>query len=500
MNESVPTREPLPPREETAPNAAPPGSLFDFSRGPNRRQSRRFFNTVLFLGAVAVGYFGLTSKIEDPFLLYQGLLILALSWLPAILWARFLGQQFPTFETFLFTFSNSFAIPLLTGHRQLAAYTDDVISMAAWGVITFQVAAIGTFYATSALPKRTPFWREEIFSDQIGRYLGYAMVLNTAFVVLSTYFAAIPRDLIGPLRAVFFGIGIICTFVQSLRWGQGSLRPTEKTYFVVNLAVQILVLTGTLFLVNGVSLLILALAGYVCGSRRLPVLICVVALLVLGILHNGKFVMRAKYWEGADSPTARNDKLLDLPAFYVEWFTAGLQVREENEEISNSKHKLLERTSLFHMMCLVISLSPEKLPYLGGDTYRDIPGQFVPRFFWPDKPLGHVSTYRLSVYYGLQREEDTVKTTIGFGILPEAYANFGFFGLALVGALVGFCQKIIRSWSAQSPILSYPGILTVLLMSWSFSTEHTMSIWLSSLYQACVAVLGLIVIVRSFVK
>jgi hypothetical protein len=111
-----------------------------------------------------------------------------------------------------------------------------------------------------------------------------------------------------------------------------------------------------------------------------------------------------------------------------------------------------------------------------------------------------VSTYRLSVYYGLQREEDTAKTTIGFGILPEAYANFGFFGLVLVGALVGFCQKLIRSWSAQSPILSYPGILTVLLMSWSFSTEHTMSIWLSSLYQACVAVLGLIVIVRSFVK
>jgi hypothetical protein len=152
------------------------------------------------------------------------------------------------------------------------------------------------------------------------------------------------------------------------------------------------------------------------------------------------------------------------------------------------------------MMCLVISLSPEKLPYLEGDTYRDIPGQFVPRFFWPDKPLGHVSTYRLSIYYGLQREEDTIKTTIGFGILPEAYANFGFFGLVLVGALVGFCQKLIRSWSAQSPILSYPGILTVLLMSWSFSTEHTMSIWLSSLYQACVAVLGLIVIVRSFVK
>jgi hypothetical protein len=382
----------------------------------------------------------------------------------------------------------------------LAAYADDTITKAAWGVILFQVCAIGAFFATKVLPKRTPFWREEVFSSQISRYLGYAMILNSIYVVTSIYFSAIPSDLVGPLRAIFFGIGIVCTFVQSLRWGQGSLKHAEKTYFVFNLAIQIIVLTGTLFLVNGVSLLILALAGYVCGSRRLPVVICVVAMLVLGILHNGKFVMRAKYWEGADSPTARNDQFTDLPAFYLEWFTYGLQVRDDNDDESKTKHKLLERTSLFHMMCLVVSLSPDKLPYLEGETYRDIPGQFVPRFFWPDKPLGHVSTYRLSVYYGLQREEDTAKTTIGFGILPEAYANFGFFGLALVGALVGFCQKLIRGWSAESPILSYPGIITVLLMSWSFQTEHTMSIWLSSLYQACIAVLGLIVIVRNFLK
>lgn len=500
MNEALPSHKPTPPHGETSEGSPPSVSIFDFSRGRNRRQSQRFFNTVLFLGVIALAYFGLTAKIEDPFLLYQGLLILALSLLPAILWTRFLGQQFPTFETFLFTFSNSFAIPLLTGHRQLAAYTEDVIGKAAWGVIIFQVFAIGTFYLTRALPKRTRFWREEIFSDQISRYLGYAMVLNSIYVVTSTFFAAIPSDLVGPLRAVFFGIGIVCTFVQSLRWGQGSLKQAEKTYFVLNLALQILVLTGTLFLVNGVSLLILTLAGYVCGARRLPVMICVAAMFVLGVLHNGKFVMREKYWEGADSPTARNDQFTDLPAFYLEWFTAGLQIRDENQEVSNSKHKLLERTSLFHIMCLVVSLSPEKLPYLEGETYRDIPGQFVPRFFWPDKPLGHVSTYRLAVYYGLQREEDTAKTTIGFGILPEAYANFGFFGLALVGAFVGFCQKLIRAWSAESPILSYPGILTVLLMSWSFSTEHTMSIWLSSLYQACVAVLGLIVIARNFLK
>jgi len=500
MTQPDPSSPPTEPLGTSEPASVAKRHVFDFSGGGDRAKNLRFSNTVLVAAALAVLYYGFTAKIDDPFILYSGLLILILSVVPALLWTRNLGRQFPTFEAYLFTFSNGYAIPLLTGHRQLAFYTEEIIGRAALGVILFQVAAIATFYGTGGQPGRSPFWREEIFSDKVGRYLGYAMVLNSVYVVVSTYFSAIPSDLVGPLRAVFFGIGILCTFVQSLRWGQGSLQYTEKAYFIANLALQMLVLTGTLFLVNGVSLLILALAGYVCGARRIPVLVCIVAMLILGVLHNGKFVMRAKYWEGANSPTQRNDQFSDLPAFYLEWFTHGLQVNEEDRDDPKAKSKLLERTSLFHMMCLVVGLSPDRQPYLEGETYRDIPGQLVPRFFWPDKPLGHVSTYRLAVYYGLQRPEDTIKTTIGFGVVTEAYANFGFFGLGLVGALIGFLQKKVRVWSSESPILSYPGIVTVLLMSWAFSTEHTMSIWLSSFYQACVAVLGTIIILRNILK
>lgn len=492
--------DPAPPSAAVAASPSSRSTLFDFSGGRDRAKTLRFSNSLLGAAVAAILYLGYTSNIINPSLLYAGLLILVLSILPALLWTRTAGRQFPTFETYLFTFSNGYAIPLLTGHRQLAFYTEEIIFKAALGIILFQVAAIVAFYATGGRPKRGPFWRREIFSDKIGRYLGHAMVLNSIYVVVSTYYSAIPGDLVGPLRAVFFGIGILCTFVQSLRWGQGSLQSTEKIYFVANLALQMLVLTATLFLINGVSLLVLALAGYVCGARRIPVLVCIVSLLVLGVLHNGKFVMRAKYWEGANSPSERNDRFSELPAFYLEWLTQGLRVNEEDRDDPKAKHKLLERTSLFHMMCLVVSLSPDRQPYLEGETYRDIPGQFVPRFFWPDKPLGHVSTSRLAVYYGLQRAEDTAKTTIGFGVVTEAYANFGFFGLGLVGALIGFLQKKVRVWSSESPILSYPGIVTVLLMSWAFSTEHTMSIWLSSFYQACVAVLGTIIILRNILK
>jgi hypothetical protein len=90
----------------------------------------------------------------------------------------------------------------------------------------------------------------------------------------------------------------------------------------------------------------------------------------------------------------------------------------------------------------------------------------------------------------------TATTTIGFGIMSEAYANFGFVGVGVLGGLIGLALRKVRIWCAESPMLSYPGIFTVLLMSWCFATEMTVSMWLSSLYQACVAVLGTILIVR----
>ena len=54
--------------------------------------------------------------------------------------------------------------------------------------------------------------------------------------------------------------------------------------------------------------------------------------------------------------------------------------------------KLLERSSLFHILCLVVDNSPDPLPFLGGETYAYIPGQFVPRLFWPEKPHAHIAT------------------------------------------------------------------------------------------------------------
>jgi len=465
--------------------AAPPHAL----RPPQR--SNRLFTVGLLAVSALLVYYTLTSNTDDPLHLYLGLLILVGATLPVLLWAKRGNYDFPVFEVFMLTGMTGYAIPLLSGHEQLHVFDDSTITAAATGVLLFQVFANFTYIVTTARPKRTPAWTEEVIARNVTKYLEYGMIFTTAYTAVVLLTTWIPGDLQGVLRAVCYGIGIMSCFILSRMWGQGTLPPQKKVVFAVLVILQVVFNLTSLFLVGGISILVLSFLGYVTGSGRLPLVPIVLSFAVFGLLHTGKSVMRLKYWEHhAPAPT-----LTEIPAFFAEWIDASIEVKQEN--VPEASHSLLERTSLMHIMCLVVTNTPSPLPYLEGATYAQIPPQFVPRFFWKDKPEGHISTHTLAVYYGLQDVESTEKTTVAFGLLSEAYANYGYFGLALLGVAFAFALKKVSGWSALSPILSYPGLLKIVLIAWSFQSELTLSAWLGSLYQACMAVLGVPFIVRN---
>ena len=479
----------LPPAETTPLLAPAPAS-----RNEELRRSRKLFGYGLGGIALAIGYYTYSAKVEDPLHLYLGQVMIILSVLPSLLWAKQAKFGLPLFEVFMLTGINTYAIPLLSGHQALRTFDPGVITQAAFGVVLFQLVANFTFVFTRARPKKTTFWRAEIVTKDISRFLSYGMLITTAYTVLVGFTDLIPHDLEGIIRAISYGVGIIATFIQCRRWGEGVLPQNERVSFAILLIIQVIFSWATLFLVGGISIMLLGLLGYVSGSKKIPLLLLVIVLPLIALLHNGKSAMRQKYWEdGTPMPP-----ITGLPAFFIEWVDYGLDPEIQSKRTESNR--LLERTSLFHIMCLVVAITPDHQPYLGGETYAQIPGQFVPRFFWPDKPVGHISTYTLAIYYGLQRAEDTKKTTIGFGLLTEAYANFGYFGLALLGAAFGFYFKSVSVWASESPILSYGGMLMVVLMAWSFQTEFTLSIWLSSLFQACVVVVGVPFFLRNFFR
>lgn len=458
--------------------------------GDHAERGRKLFVTGMSLLAVALVYLGYTANVANAVHTFLGLLIFTLSLLPSLLWARAGGSRFPVFETILLLCANAYALPLFNAREQLADYTAEVITRSGVAVVIYQISAILTYVGVGGIPGRSAFWRESMITREIERFIVYGLVLSSLYVALTTFTDWIPSDLNSLLRAVFYGVGILCTFVSTQRWGRGELSPNEKNVLLCTLIPQLIMMCLGLLLVVPLSLIAIGVLGYLSGGKRIPWLILGLTVALFGVLHAGKGPMRTKYWDyGYPPPTVS-----EVPAFFIEWFEHGLARTENNK---NSSRKLLERTSLMHILCLVVSYTPERQDYLYGKTYGYVLPQLIPRIFWPEKPRSHIATYELGIYYGLQDEEATQSTTIAFGLLTEAYANFGLFGAIFLGCFWGFWLKKLQIWSTFSPMFSFAGLLMILLTAWSFNAELTMAAWVSSFEQAVIVVLGVPLIVRS---
>jgi hypothetical protein len=458
--------------------------------GEHIARGRRLFFTGLVLLVPILLYLANKADVNDPIHLFQGLLIFVLAVLPSLFWAKTGGSRFPAFETNLLLCANAYALPLLNARDQLAAYNDDVISRAGWTVVLYLVTANVVYRTTTGLPGRSTFWRQSLISHQIEKKIVYGLILSTTYIFISEFTTWIPGDLVSPLRAVFYGIGILCTFVSSQRWGRGEMTQGEKILLLCTLGPQLIIMSIGLILISSIGLLGIALLGYLSGGKRIPWIVLIGSFCLIAVLHTGKTRMREKYWNsGAPAPT-----FAQLPAYFAEWIDFGLQPTSGDKSVGQ---KMLERTSLMHLLCLIIDLTPERQDYLYGSTYGHVLPQLIPRFFWAEKPRSHVATYQLGIYYGLQREEDTTTTTIAFGLVTEAYANFGLIGAILLGAFWGYTLKKLQLLSTFSPMFSFAGLFMILLTAWAFNAELTMAAWLSSFQQAVFMVLGVPLVLRS---
>jgi len=428
------------------------------------------------------------SPIGDPLLITLGAAVMVFGALPALTWARKGSPHFPIFEMFMLTCIPFYAVPLLGGHPGVLPFTEAATRSAAMAILLFQVCACGAFFSTRGRPVRSPALTESLLPSRMLRHAQAGIWLNTAYLYVNGFTSLVPPEFATVLRAAFFGIGTVSLFIEMRRWGAGQLRHAGKFPVGLNIALQILILFRDLYLIVGISVLLLALIGYVSTSRRIPLLVLGIGLPIVAVLHNGKSAMRTQYWEARKPlPTVG-----ELPDFFRTWFNHGLQFRAAETEAGavSLGGRLFERASLFQMLCLVTERTPESEPYLRGESYIHVPAQLVPSFLWPGKPSSLQSNILLAVHYGLVARDDPGSVSIAFGMVAESYANFGLLGCAGLGLLLGFGYKRLSLAAVGRPIFSALGLLTILLAAWSFQVEQIFATWLVSLIQAAFVVIG----------
>jgi len=457
----------------------------DIGIAPNPNASQRLHRVAVVL--VACTMIGFFWRSEDPLGLKTllGEVILFLASRPAIQWAKHNRAWFPAFELLCLTTIAFYAIPLLVGHKDLSLYQPRVVTESAMLVIAFLAAANLSFNFRSRSMRPSPWAMAPLLSTEGSRYVPAGMFLNTIYIYVETFTDLLPSEIIGTLRALFFGLGTVAIFVLARQIGQGVISGRTRAFFIVNLAAQVIILFSQLYLIRGISLLALGAIAYSAAKRRVPILWIALILPVVAVLHNGKSEMRKHYWEEMNPlPT-----LSELPAFFNEWIDFGLQVNRDAE--SSTQTSVVDRASLIQMLCMSVEGVPSQKPFLYGESYFDIPALAIPRFLWPEKPSSLMANIRLAVYFDLIDPDDPFQYSIAFGMIAEAYLNFGLFGVTALGLFFGVLYKHLSILGTGAPQFSALGILMILLTALSFQAELVMATWLSSLFQACVVCIGL---------
>jgi hypothetical protein len=196
-----------------------------------------------------------------------------------------------------------------------------------------------------------------------------------------------------------------------------------------------------------------------------------------------------------------------MPHFYREWidaswemlasngrddqFGASFDVMDVKKAKKESGQSLLDRINNMQNLVFVIDvIQHTTIQPLGGKTYTLIGPLLVPRVIWPDKPRSHEGQVLLNVHFGRQALESTYTTYIAWGLLPEAYGNFGpISGSISLGLVLGFFSAWLEKFSARKLVLSTEGfVLFTLLLGMANSFEMVASVLVTSLFQACIPI------------
>jgi hypothetical protein len=460
----------------------------------SRGRARRFVRhakahpalSAFWLVGLGITGFHLYAFIAEPSVRVMAAgLISAAALIPAYLWCRRPDNfGLPIFPLFAMTFVVKYAFPLAGDDRMVTIYDDERGMVAGLTVCLFLLIGTAAWYWVQGWVPRP---REVIRAMNQGRgdllFIGFVLAA-TLFNLSSVGHWFYIEGWISIIRAAAFGLAAVGIFVLSYRAGAGELGMVKRYTFFAALGLFLISHSMGLLLVDVMVGTTFAMAAYVIGGGRLPWRLAAVFLATFAVLHQGKDEMRTEYWQrDAYKPV----QIYEYPEFLAKWIDYGIEelAAPPREDASWS---LAQRVSLIPLLLKVQTETPDRYPFMNGATYEVIPQLLVPRILNPDKLSAHEGSHRLSIYYGLQTREGTETSTIAWGPLIEAYANFGMVGVIVLAVLIGSLNGAVAKAAAGVPIVSLRMLVAIVFMAMGLQVEWTAGVYVSAVFQALVII------------
>lgn len=464
------------------------------SRISNRtRETRRAAQALAAIGATLLVAGANWASSLPEFLTF--VLVTSAALLPGVLWIRSGAQGIPVLPAVAFLHILYFAVPVVRSVGLSFEYGPDDVARSAITVTLFLLAATVAAQAVVRRPRPSEASASAFAAEgqlPLLMFLGLsAGMLFHVLIILGVLGFLGP--FFGVVRSVALTALTLSCYLLGVARARGQLRGRRWFIAASGLAIVILFSWSSFFLVGGLIYALAAGLGYVTTKKRVPWLLALAAFLLVAILHAGKGTMRDKYWrEGTNSSVIGS--ITDLPGIGTEWISAGVQALLTDEEAPN----VIERASLHQMLLRVQRLTPSFIPYLGGETYALLPRMLIPRFLSPGKTASQAAMDLLNIRYGLLSVEGVASTAIGWGLIAEAFANFGEIGVIAVGLVLGLASGLLMRGSAGSSALSRPTLLAIVGMMCLINLEADMAGLVTNLLQSVTAILIFFGVFRMF--
>lgn len=398
-----------------------------------------------------------------------------------------------------------YCTPLVAQNPSVFVYPSDEILRAAIEIFIFTASLAGawllafknSFYRQPATYHKFKFLK----SDHPGKLVTFGMLLMVFsvgyhVVNMAGLLVPLPSGVQPILRTIGdsagMGGGLLCGYFIGL----GHMRGVQRMIFWVLFLVHCVFTSSNYTLFPVTALIIAVSVGLFLGRGKIPLLFLIVFTTIIGFFNLSKFEMRKAYW--IEGSAYAPQELATLPDRYLEWterswghFTDSDQYKSDRERISSQR--IADRiNNLVNLLDVQSFVTKDKIPVLGGETYTVIPALLIPRILWPEKPRTHEGMVLLNVHFGKQTLEESFVTYISWGLLPEAYGNFGpFFGALLCGCAMGLAIGWLESWSRYYPLISLQALLYMsLLVQFGSSFEMVASLWITAVFQMMVATIG----------
>ena len=402
-----------------------------------------------------------------------------------------------------------YGLPIAAGHEIIKSYPPGFVFDAGVEVLIFTVSMalcwkVGMQLFYPSPPVSYALQEVNRAGSKGWSKLGFAMIIGTtAFITMQSLgltdpvVGALPTGTSSILAALIAVVSASGFFLVSMTVGGPDASVVGKVIFWFLLVANGMLSASEFLLYSVAANLITVAVGFFWGQGRIPWRYLIVSMLCLSFLNTGKTAMRARYW-GNDFDTPPPATAEKLPALYAEWIRvsydailanqARADLRQPNGEAQAKENlTLLDRIdNLQNLLFVIDAVEAGHIPVLHGATYTLIPPLLVPRILAPNKPRSHEGQILLNVHFGRQDLGSTFSTYIAWGLLPEAYGNFGAVaGSLLVGASIGLLLAWIENLTARKLVVSTEGFLSLgLLMNVMNSFEMVASLLVTETFQS----------------